>query len=162
MRLIMADPNDEAAPSGKGSLTLSEVYSALGVRADEHISICNKNNGKWFTQVHTASNGVDAAHTLTGDVYFGLNPNNLPVGTSGHRGGEKDVARLAGLPADLDVKDGACPDLQTARAIIDDVSDALATRPVVVISSGRGLQPIWAVTNVDTTQGRSLLRRFGR
>lgn len=42
------------------------------------------------------------------------------------------------------------------------MSKVLGTHPVVVISSGKGLQPIWAVADCDVTQGRALLRRFGR
>jgi putative DNA primase/helicase len=146
-----------------GLTTLKDVYAVLGVNPDEHVSVCNKTpDGRWLTKIHQAGNGVDAAQQLSGDVYFGLNPHNLPVGANAHRGTEGQITRLVGLPADLDIKDGACRDLPTAHAIIGDVSSALGTRPRLIISSGRGIQPVWTVTDCDASQGRSLLRRFGR
>ena len=147
--------------SGKPS-TLADIYAALGVGDDEHVSICHRTNGVWHTRIVTPADAGNVVDGLAGDVYFGLNPVDLPIGTNGHRGSENNVTRVVGLPADLDVKNGACPDLDTAHAIIDDVATVLGTRPVVVISSGRGLQPIWRVTDCDATQGRSLLGRFGR
>lgn len=154
---------DVIPDNGAGLAKLTDLYAALGLQPDEHVSVCNKTpEGKWLTKIHQAGNGVDAAHQLSGDVYFGLNPHTLPVGVSEQRGAERHITRLVGLPADLDIKDGACPDLQTAHAIIDDVSTVLGTRPRVIISSGRGIQPVWSVTDCDTSQGRSLLRRFGR
>ena len=52
------------------------------------------------------------------------------------------MTRLVALPVDLDVKPGGCDGLAVAHAIIDDLSELIGTRPVAVIYSGKGLQPL--------------------
>ncbi|MFP1155108.1 phage/plasmid primase, P4 family [Mycobacterium sherrisii] len=157
-------PNVTLIPDGSAHVALTDVLTALGWRADEHVSLNNKvNDGDMASEIHTASNGLNAAAAeLPGNVWFGLNPVNLPVGGSGRRGNANEVTRIVGLPADLDVKNGACPDLDTAWAIIADVAVVVGTRPAVVIHSGKGLQPIWALADGHGVQGRAILRRFGR
>src|SRR6202012_5785428 len=65
---------------------------------------------------------------------------------------------------DLDVKPGGCSDLTVARAIIDDLSEVIGTRPMAVIHSGKGLQPLWVIADGarnDTIDIAVVLRRWG-
>ena len=70
------------------------------------------------------------------------------------RGKADDVVRIAALIADLDLKEGGCPDLDTALAIVTAVTAVLGEDPVAVTHSGHGLQPHWAV---EVESGRALL-----
>ena len=154
-----------AVKSTSGKLKpLTDIYDALGITDGDHVSICWKNgDGKMYAEIHTATTAPEFTHARNGDVYFGVNPVGLPVGsTNGKRGKESEVSRVVALYADLDVKEGACPDIATANQIIDDVSAILHERPVCVIASGGGLQPLWAVDDCDAATGRQLSRRFGR
>jgi hypothetical protein len=154
-------------PQPPGS-PLADVYEALGITDVDRVSLCWKGNQPGMhTVVGTVAEVVELAATLAGDptvqhVYFGVNPVTLPTGTLGARGTEDDIARTVALYADLDVKPGGCPDLDTAHAIVEDIAGILNVRPVAVIMSGGGLQPIWALDNCDRATGRALLRRFGR
>jgi hypothetical protein len=97
------------------------------------------------------------------DVYFGVCPVTGPA-RDGEKGTAEDVTRLAGLWADLDVKPGACPNLQVVRAIIRDLSQALGTRPSATTHSGNGLQPYWTIIdgNADNVELQAIMRRWGR
>ncbi len=72
------------------------------------------------------------------------------------------ASRAAGGPR---VQSGTCPNLDIARAIIDDLSAVLGTRPSAVTHSGGGLHPYWVIR--DGVVGRdvdlaALLKRWGR
>ena len=43
------------------------------------------------------------------------------------------------------MKPGGCDGLAVAHAIFDDLSELIGTRPVAVIYSGKGLQPLWTI-----------------
>jgi hypothetical protein len=151
------------ATAGASHPTLTDVYDALGISDTDRVSICWKHNGSGLrSKIHTRRTAPGFAEKQTGDVYFGVNPVSLDAGATGKRGTEAQVTRVVALHADLDVKDGACPDLETARQIIEDISAILHERPVHVIFSGGGLQPLWAVEACDPVAGRKLLHRFGR
>lgn len=149
-----------------GLLNVPDVLNLLHYTPQEHVSICEKHPGATFTAHTMASpqatiNGLDGA-----DVWFGVNPIDP---TSAGRGTAAQVTRWSALWADLDVKPGGCPDMDTARTITDVVSDMLTSRPVALIYSGHGLQPIWAIDPADKgalladrPHARALLRRFGR
>ena len=87
----------------------------------------------------------------TVDVWSSVNPTAGPARADCGRGTAEQVTRLAGLWADLDVKPGACADIATAEAIIDELSALLGPRPAVVVFSGHGLQPHWVVEDGDIT-----------
>lgn len=97
----------------------------------------------------------------------------------GKAGGVGDISRLAGLYVDLDVDPDEdpdrpgwpkrCADMAAIHAIIDDVSDYLGQRPVVLIYSGRGVHPIWAIdfesgskiiSSESNRELKEFLRRF--
>ena len=149
-----------------GLLEVPDLLDLLNYTPTEHVSICEKHPGAMFTSHIMASqkatiNGLDGA-----DVWFGVNPIDP---TSQGRGTAAQVTRWSALWADLDVKAGGCPNMDTARAITDVLSDMLNSRPVALIYSGHGMQPIWAIDPedkgtllADRPHARALLRRFGR
>jgi hypothetical protein len=105
---------------------------------------------------------------VTAEIFFGVNTVRGPARRNSGRGTEADVTRLTCLWVELDVKPGACPSLDVARAIIASLSIILGTRPSVIVESGHGLHAYWPISdghiNGDFTTGhaRALMRRWGR
>jgi hypothetical protein len=100
----------------------------------------------------------------TTDTWFGVNPGAGPPREHAGRGKAADVTRLTALFADLDVKGGGCPDLETAYKIVNDLSIILNTSPSAIALSGNGLHPYWPVSDHQTGKYNIalLLRRWGR
>lgn len=146
-------------------LTLPELLDALDYSNTEHIQIAHAVPGEQFRTHVTNTTDLTQSTPAGADTWFGINP-CTPVSTG--RPGADHITRLAALWADLDVKPGACPDFDTARLIVDDLSELLGTRPVAITYSGHGLQPLWAVENatigpqLPTMAARALLRQWGR
>jgi hypothetical protein len=147
------------------------LFDTLGYTDREFVAICHQKPGGTFrASVMPSSFAPRYSATLgdTVDVWFGVNPTRGPARPDCGRGTAEQITRLAGLWADLDVKPGACADIQTAEAIIDELSGLLGQRPAVVVFSGHGLQPHWAledgqITDTFTTDdAAALLHRFGR
>lgn len=116
------------------------------------------------TAVMTPAEAVAAAAQLpaTANSYFGVNPVAGPARKNAGRGTASDVTRLAALFADIDVKPGACPSLDVARAIVAEVGIIIGTRPTVLVESGGGLHAYWPVTDCPIAEARPLLKRWGR
>ncbi|MCU1697353.1 MAG: hypothetical protein JWR34_3416 [Mycobacterium sp.] len=152
-----------------------ELLDLLGHVDDYHhdqVAVCWKRPDGSFTpelkDPEDAPRFVDMmTEGITGgaDFWFQINPVSRDVTTG--RGTAKDVTRLAALYADLDVKPGACPDLNAAHSLIEDLGVVLGERPGAVIHSGHGLQPIWPIDResgeeLSNPEAQKLLRRFGR
>lgn len=145
-------------------LTLHQLLERLDYQADETLTINYQRPGQHFITRTT----TPAAATIDGlndaDVWYSINPTCPTTG----RGKAQDVTRLAALWADLDVKPGGCPDMDTANAIVEVLSTMLGTDPVAIVYSGHGIQPLWAIethplaTPDDTAAAKALLRRWGR
>lgn len=139
--------------------------SVLDYRDGEYIAVCHDDEGTPFTT--TVLPWQDAAHYMTtlprsANVWFGFNPVRSEV--SGRRR-QVDVTRLVAVTADVDVKPGACPDFETAWALIAEMSTLLGANPVAVVMSGHGLQPYWLIEDGESlanAQACALSRRFGR
>lgn len=146
-------------------LTLPELLEAVDYTTTEHVQISHAAPGEQFRTYVTNIADLTQPTPTGADAWFGINP-CTPVKTG--RPGADHITRLAALWADLDVKPGACPDFDTARHIVDDLSELLGSRPVAITYSGHGLQPIWAVDNatigpqLPTMAARALLRQWGR
>jgi hypothetical protein len=156
--------------------TFAELLAVLGHVDDyrnEQVSVCWRHRGGTFIPPELKPPRdapgfvdylVDRADRAV-DVWFGVNPISSSVIKG--RGKAKDVTRLVALYADLDVKPGGCPDLDTARGVIDDVAAVMGERPCAVTYSGHGLQPLWPVDpesgeRLNNPEAQKLLRRFGR
>ncbi len=147
------------------------LFDTLRFTDREFVAVCHQKPGGAFrTSVMPPGLAPRYAATLGEgvDVWFGVNPTAAPARADCGRGTIEQVTRLADLFADLDVKPGACADIQAAEAIIDELSGFLGQRPSYVVFSGHGLQPHWplddgAITDTFTTdEATALLRRFGR
>ena len=143
------------------------LLGALSFTDDEFVALGWQPSGGVFrTAVLTPAAAITAAANATGtaDFYFGVNPVCGPARSDAGRGTEADVTRLAALWCDLDVKPGACRDLDIAHAIIDQLSVLLGTRPSVIVDSGHGLHAYWPVEDggIDTAAMAALLKRWGR
>ena len=104
------------------------LFDTLGYTPDEFVSIGHKiGGGPFLTEVCVPGDAPARVAALPdrADIYFGVNPITGPARIGAGRGTAKDVTRLAALWADLDVKSGACPNLEVARTIIDDLSRIL-------------------------------------
>ena len=145
------------------------LLGALGYRDDERVAVCHcKPGGTFRASVMPPDVAPRYVAALDGvDVWFSVNPTAAPAGVDVGRGTAAQTTRLAALVVDLDVKPGGCPDLETAEAVIDDLSALLGARPSAVVHSGHGLQPYWPVDDGDVTDAFTvadaavLLARFG-
>ncbi|RUP03035.1 MAG: DUF3631 domain-containing protein [Mycobacterium sp.] len=152
-------------------LNLPMLLDELGYAEGEFVSICHKVGEGQFTTAVVAPG--DAAETVAdlpagADMWFGVNPVAGPARSRAGRGTADDVTRLAALIGDLDVDPAyKCPDFPTAHAIIDELSEIVGSRPVVITESGHGLQPYWPLSDDDAGQlvehaeAKNLLSRFG-
>ncbi|MGH3956457.1 MAG: DNA primase family protein [Mycobacterium sp.] len=145
-----------------------DLLEILGYTDDEHVAICTDASGVFASSVITANLTGHLELSPGANYWFSVNPVKGPVRHNAGRGSAADVTRLAAVWADIDIKDGACRDLQQAQAIVDELSNLLGTRPSAVVSSGHGLQPYWPIdgaaceTDDDSAQAAAILRRFGR
>ena len=160
--------NERSHPTNT-TLTLAELLDALG--HNSFTALCYKPvDGAFTTLVNTPTTVAAAATGIPdADVWFSINPVQGPART-GPRGNADTITALTCLWADLDIKEGACPDLDTAHQLIDDLSLAVGADPIAVIHSGHGLQPLWHIDDPaaqDLDPDRRLvcsilLKRWGR
>lgn len=150
-------------------MTFEELLAALGHTPDEHIAICHRHNTTFNTTILRPADAATLITRLpaTADIWHQPNPTTGPART-GPRGDATAITRLAALHADLDIKPGGCPNIETAHTIIDTISGLIGEHPTAIVSSGHGLQPYWAIDDgrIDETfthaDAAGLLRRFGR
>ncbi len=145
-------------------ITISEVLELIGYTAGDRITIGSSTSPDDYRErvIDVADVQAEIGRLAGRNTWFSLNPPSRPVGSLS-RGTSAEFTALNGLYADLDVKPGGCRDYEVAQRIIDDLSEILCTRPVVITSTGHGLQPIWALEDCDDIEvGIPLLRRFGR
>ena len=150
---------------------IADLLETLNYRPDEFVAVARQAPGVEFaTAVMPPEKAPEYVAALgdTVNVWYGVNPTEGPERAHNGRGTEEQATRLSALYADLDVKPGACPDLDVAETIIDDLSALLGTRPSAVVFSGHGLQPYWpiddgAITDTfNTADAKSLSARFRR
>ncbi len=156
---------------GNIRLDLDEVLDCLGWAEGEFTAVCHRPIGGAFTSSVVESARVSAqlkSVPKKARSWFSVNPTAGPERHHQGRGREREVSRWAALHLDVDVKDGAFPDLDKAAEYIRVLSGMLGTRPSLVIYSGHGLQPVWPIEGgeLDTDEKWSrayrLSRRFGR
>ena len=157
-------------------ITYAELLASIGYSTEtpqgraECVSVCYQDARTPFTgmvRVWTVTPELAQLHAeRTGrNLWFGVNALG-EVGSG--RGKADDVVRVSALIADLDEKEGGCPDIAAAFAIIADVSAVLGEYPVAVTYSGHGWQPFWgievesgrALVAESSDPGKRLLKRF--
>ena len=135
-------------------LTFAEMLELLGFTDTEFVSVCHRPvGGSFSSSVVKAADGEGVVGSLPEQscVYFSVNAIAGPERHQQGRGCERDVTRWTGPYLDCDVKPGAFESLEQAWAFIDVMSGLIGTRPVAVIYSGHGLQPLWAITDGKLT-----------
>ncbi|ASR86348.1 DNA primase/helicase [Mycobacterium phage Amohnition] len=130
---------------------LTDLLETLGYTDGEHVSLNYQRPGGPFSSTiveyaedSDALQGLAMSLANGANVWFGVNPTR-PRGDEKGRGTAEDVTRLAAIWCDLDVKPGACRDLDHAYQVIDELSAILGVRPSAVVMSGNGLQPYWPI-----------------
>lgn len=167
--------SDAVTPMVGEPLTSAGVLELLGYEPGERLSVLLIHPGhsdpERLTGLHRVADvpglvawaqaeGVNAWHSLS----------TFTADATG-RGKAAEVARVPALWADLDVvaadprlKPVGIPTWALAWQIIEDLSILVGTRPVYVVYSGHGLQPVWAVDreeSLDAATMRAVLRRWG-
>jgi hypothetical protein len=160
-------PNGTSTPTTNPSTLLQQVFDRLDIEPTDYLSRFSKSNSKTGTVTGFTKEAGKIADPETqwgingGDMWVCYNP--VAKVTDG-RGKAEDVVVMSGLHADLDVKSGSFADIESARVFIDMVSEVLGSQPAVIIRSGNGLQPIWALENasyLSNTGKQALLKWFG-
>lgn len=149
------------------------------MKLEDQLALLNPQPGEWFSanyrregMAKPKSVVLTAPHIpeyvdklpLDADIWIGVNPVDLSKVVPGGRGTSRDVTRLTSLYADLDVKPGGCRDYSHAMEIVCTLADILGEEPTMIIHSGNGIQPYWAVDPDDNRPNPELaaiLTRWG-
>jgi P4 family phage/plasmid primase-like protien len=146
-------------------VNVSDWLEALNFTGSEFVAVCHKHmdtgDFKYSVLPPAAVPGYVELMADKHDVWLGVNPVAGPPRSTGGRGKPEDVTRLSAVFCDLDIKPGGCPDIETAQQIVAELADVLGEYPVMVVYSGHGLQPYWAIEDGHGA-AESLLLRFGR
>lgn len=140
-----------------------ELLTRLGREPEDQINIAYQSAKQGFktrsTKVQMADAVVEALNDLECNVWYEINPSEA-------RGRSKaeDISALAAVWIDIDFKSEGIQSRENAHELIDLISDLIGVGPSVVVHSGNGLQPYWAIDPAEEyTQelGTSLLLRWG-
>lgn len=143
---------------------MADCLDVLGLEDHEVLSIGVQPEGGRFrgSQITVKDlKQLDMSEYRDCNVWAGLQP----MRKADKRGTSGDVVRIVALPADLDVAENKMPTDQDCMDVIQALSNMLASRPVYVVASGHGYQPVWAVDPEDSTdleRMRPLLERWGK
>lgn len=144
---------------------LRDYFDLLGLAPDELVGMfwrCSDDDK--HTLVTPCSTVEYAVSQISDnyDIYLAPNPTKGPPRKDKGRGKMEDVTRCVAIYADLDIKDGACPDMDAANGLVREIESVIGMPVAATIFSGGGIQPIWTLDDCTAEQGRKLLKRFGR
>lgn len=143
--------------------TLADLHERLGIHPGDLLSTGQQPRGASFIGGKNTARALQSrTYRMDADYWAGVNV--LDPDTSNARGSGSDVQRVAALVTDLDIKPTGLADAAAVDRVIDVLSGLLGTRPVAVIHSGYGRQPVWAVDPDDQDRVAELQaanRRFG-
>lgn len=152
-------------------MNIAEWLEALGFTDDEFVAICHKNSSTQDFRTAVLPPAAVAGYveqvSADADVWLGVNPTLGPIRTDAKRGGAESITRLTSLYCDLDIKANGCRDFEHANQIVAELSSALGEYPTMLVYSGHGIQPYWAIEDgeiSDSIRGyaEQLLSRWGR
>ncbi len=129
-------------------ISFPEVLDVLQIPRGEFIPVCHRPVGGRFCAEVVGRNEapwVVASLPDRADVWFGPNPTFGSGCRRPGRGSESEVSRWSVFNFDLDVKPGVFENLAQAEAFVVEFSAQTGFVPVVLIYSGRGLQPVFSV-----------------
>lgn len=115
-------------------------FEACGYEPTDGITVCHKTDGGMAYEVCTVDQApaIIAKHLDTDCYVLAGTLNRIPE----KRGEAEDIGRIPALWADLDLKHGTTVD--TIKAVITEL-EGMVGRASVVLFSGGGFQPRWAV-----------------
>ncbi|WP_020170841.1 AAA family ATPase [Gordonia polyisoprenivorans] len=158
----------ENTSAGSG-VSFPELLELLGHNSFTAVGV-KPVGGDFSAMVTDTADAAGMAQVADADVWFGVCPVEGPPRRG--RGSAEQVTALPALWADIDVKPGACTDLGQAVDVIAAISEAIGSRPTVMIFSGHGFQPLWSIDDPDEAQfgddhekrtaAAALLRRWGQ
>lgn len=154
---------------------LGELLDLLGIEPDERVSICSQKPGGSFDATvplnRSDAEALALSYVKHRDVWFGVNPVALPEGYRG-RGTDQHVTRCVALFDDIDIRIGGVADSEIANEVTKGIASALGQNPTLVVDSGHGGHPYWALDPdddewvLDTADKRAaavaVYRRFQR
>lgn len=168
---ISADARD-----GEGS-EFAVLLDLLGIDATDRVAICSQKPGGSFNgtvpicRADAEAVATSSPYVERRDVWFGVNPVELPAGHTG-RGGDEHVSRCVALFADIDIKRGGVGGTEVANTVTKEISAALRQSPAAVVFSGHGGHAYWVLDpeddgwTLDTAAKRiaaqAIYRRFHR
>lgn len=140
-----------------------ELLERLGRTTEDNVTICYQSAIQRFTsktiKVALAESTVTALDTLGNNIWFEINPSSATG-----RASLDDITALAAVYIDIDYKDGGAGSVAKARELVELLSDLIGIGPSVVVYSGHGIQPYWAIDpaeDFDPVQAQSILNRWG-
>lgn len=144
---------------------LVELFRAIKVNPDEHITVNHDHDGMFTTTFGPARTAGERAAPFAGraNVWHSVNVvrDGIPVG---RRGTANDVVRVTAVFTDLDVASGkrCLPDWAAAREVLRGVDIALGVGVPVWVLSGSGLHPYVPIADgADVEAATVMLKRFG-
>lgn len=157
-------PSLIAGSEATGATTLVDCLDLLDLEDHDILSIGIQPKGGRFrgSQITVKDlKQLDMSEYRDCNVWTGVQP----MRKADMRGTSDDVVRIVALPADLAVGENKMPTDEACMDVIQTLSSMLAVRPMYVVHSGHGYQPVWAVDPGDSTdleRMRSLLERWGK
>ena len=140
-----------------------ELLERLGRTTEDSVTICYQSQVQRFTaktiKVAFAESTVTALNTLGNNIWFEINPSNVTG-----RASADNITQLAALYIDIDYKDNGAGSEQSARELIQLLTDLIGVGPSAVVYSGHGIQPYWAVDpeeEFDSVLAQGVLNRWG-
>lgn len=129
-------------------ISFAEVLDVLRIPQGPFISVCHRRvDGRFIAEVVARDQAPEAVsvHAAPADWWFGPNPVYMTVPRRSGRGRESDVNWWSAFNFDLDVKAGGFENLAQAEAFVEAFAARTGLVPAVLVYSGHGLQPIYAV-----------------
>lgn len=149
-------------------MNLDEQLTLLNPQPGERFSANYKKGGMQKPKSVVLNHHLIAEYIhalpMDADIWIGVNPVDHTKVVPGGRGTSRDVTRLTSLYADLDVKEGGCRDYTQAMEIVYTLADILGEEPTMIIHSGNGIQPYWAIDpdeNRPNPELSAILTRWG-
>lgn len=149
-------------------MNLDEQIFLLNPQPGERFSVSYKKGGmpkpKSIVLSHHLMSSYIQCLPMDADIWIGVNPVDHTKVVPGGRGTSRDVTRLTSMYADLDVKEGGCKDYGQAMEIVYTLADILGEEPSMIVHSGNGIQPYWAVDpdeNRPNPELSAILTRWG-
>ncbi len=140
-----------------------ELLERLGRTPTDNVTICYQSNIQRFTsktiKISLAESTIQALDSLGNNIWYEINPSSATG-----RASLDDITQLAAVYIDIDYKDGGAGSVANAKQLIELLSDLIGVGPSVVVYSGHGIQPYWAIDpeeEFEPVLAQGILNRWG-